>query len=273
MPAKQKERKEAEKVHEDIMERTAPRGKVIYEAIYREGEHELERANRALAWSGLAAGLSMGFSFLAEGLLRDYLPAGKWQPLLAKFGYSIGFLIVILGRQQLFTKNTLTVILPLLKKNGLFKNVARLWLIVLVMNMLGAAIFACVMAHSNVCSSEVRDQFSAIGGEDLGNTFATTLLRAIFAGWIIALMIWLLPFAESAHIWVIILLAYLIGIGHLQHLVAGAIPSLYAVMTGAASFGHWLTNFFLPVLIGNCIGGVAMVAIGAHAEFVKESVH
>jgi formate/nitrite transporter FocA (FNT family) len=139
--------------------------------------------------------------------------------------------------------------------------------------MIGALIFACVMGHSTVCSDGVRDQFSAIGNEDLENGFATTLLRAIFAGWIIALMIWLLPFAESAHIWVIIFLAYLIGIGHLPHLVAGAIPSFYAVVTGAATFGHWLTNFFLPVLIGNCIGGVAMVAMGAHAEFTNETVH
>jgi formate/nitrite transporter FocA (FNT family) len=129
------------------------------------------------------------------------------------------------------------------------------------------------MGHSTLCSAEVRDQFSAIGSEDLENTFATTLLRAIFAGWIIALMIWLLPFAESAHIWVIIFLAYLIGIGHLPHLVAGAVPSLYSVMTGAATFGQWLIHFFLPVLIGNCIGGVAMVAIGAHAEFVGETPH
>jgi formate/nitrite transporter FocA (FNT family) len=274
MSAKSKT-KEAEKIDEDIIERTAPPGKVIYEAIYREGEHELERTNCALAWSGLAAGLSMGFSFLAEGLLRDYLPSGHWQPLLAKFGYSIGFLIVILGRQQLFTKNTLTVILPLfkLKKIGLLKNVARLWLIVLLTNLVGALAFTWVLSCTNICNADVRANFSTMGGEVLGNTFVTTLLRAILAGWLIALMIWLLPFAESAHLWVIIFFSYLLGIGHLPHIVAGTIPSLYAVLTGAASFGHWLMNFFLPVLIGNCIGGVAMVAIGAHAEFVKETVH
>jgi formate/nitrite transporter FocA (FNT family) len=123
-----KSKTEATEIEEEIVERTSPPGKVVYEAIYREGEHELERCSRALAWSGLAAGLSMGFSFLMEGLLRDYLPTGRWQPLVAKFGYSIGFIIVILGRQQLFTKNTLTVVLPLLKRKtfSLLKNVSRL---------------------------------------------------------------------------------------------------------------------------------------------------
>ena len=88
--------------------RTAPKAAVVYEAIRREGEFELDREMSALVWSGFAAGLSMGFSFLMEALLTYYLPQEKWVPLLSKFGYSIGFLIVVLGRQQLFTENTLT---------------------------------------------------------------------------------------------------------------------------------------------------------------------
>lgn len=268
-----KPKTEAAEIEEEIVERTSPPGKVVYEAIYREGEHELERCSRALAWSGFAAGLSMGFSFLMEGLLRDYLPPGRWQPLVAKFGYSIGFIIVILGRQQLFTKNTLTVILPLLKRKtfSLFKNVVRLWLVVLVTNMAGAFAFTCAMSQTDICTSDLRAHFSTMGNEALADTFVTTFLRAILAGWLIALMIWLLPFAESAHVWIIILFAYLIGIGHLPHIIAGSIPSLYAVLTGAASIGHWLTHFFLPVLTGNAIGGVTVVAMMVHAEFVKES--
>ncbi len=39
-----------------------------YETIRREGEEEFKRSSAALAWSGLAAGLSMGFSFVAEAL-------------------------------------------------------------------------------------------------------------------------------------------------------------------------------------------------------------
>src|SRR3954451_19173957 len=79
---------------------------VVHEAVRREGEEELKRSNSALAWSGLAAGLSMGFSLIGEGILRSRLPDAPWRPLIAKFGYSAGFLLVILGRQQLFTENT-----------------------------------------------------------------------------------------------------------------------------------------------------------------------
>src|SRR6478672_5501484 len=59
---------------QEIEERSSPSGKIVYHAILKEGEEELERSSSALFWSGLAAGLSMGFSFIAEGLLAHYLP-------------------------------------------------------------------------------------------------------------------------------------------------------------------------------------------------------
>src|SRR5512142_606227 len=120
-----------------VTRRTAPRAAVVYEAIRREGEDELRRPSSALFWSGLAAGLSMGFSFVAESLLRAGLPDTPARPLIAKLGYSVGFLIVILGRQQLFTENTLTPILPLLQEKSLkaFLNVLRLWAVVLLANL------------------------------------------------------------------------------------------------------------------------------------------
>src|SRR6187455_2530216 len=99
-----------------VGERTSPGGRIVYKAVRKEGEDELERSNSALAWSGLAAGLSMGFSLVAEGILRTHLPDAPWRPLIAKLGYTVGYLVVILGRQQLFTENTLTPILPLLQR-------------------------------------------------------------------------------------------------------------------------------------------------------------
>src|SRR4051794_352005 len=105
MPDSSHDQQEAE-------ERSSPSAHVVYEAIRKEGRHELERKSSSLAWSGLAAGMSMGFSFLSQALLRHHLPAETaWTPLVTNLGYATGFLIVILGRQQLFTENTLTVIL------------------------------------------------------------------------------------------------------------------------------------------------------------------
>jgi formate/nitrite transporter FocA (FNT family) len=272
--SRQQQYQQAEqKKEEHIEERTAPAGEIVYEAIYREGEHELERGSRELMWSGLAAGLSMGFSLVTEGLLRNYLPDTQWRSLITKLGYSVGFLIVILGRQQLFTKNTLTVMLPLLKKkrSGLFRNVARLWVIVFFANMAGALAFALFLSKTVVFGSTMHGIFADIAAEGLHESFMTAMLTGILAGWLIALMIWLLPFAETARVSVIILLAYILGIGHFAHIVAGAVPAFYLLFIGELSVGTWFGHFLAPVLIGNIIGGVALVAVGAHAEFVYES--
>src|SRR3954471_21270408 len=132
------------KEEEQAEERSTVSASVVYQAILKEGESELDRSTSALAWSGLAAGLSMGFSLVTEGLLRHALPDAPWRPLIVKLGYSIGFLIVILGRQQLFTENTLTPILPLMRRKNLstLGNMLRLWGVVLAANLLGALVFA-----------------------------------------------------------------------------------------------------------------------------------
>ena len=121
-----------ERQEQEAEDRTSITALVVHEAIRKDGDEELRRPMSALAWSGLAAGLSMGFSFLAEGLFRSFLPKAVWTPLLVNLGYPLGFLIVIIGRQQLFTENTLTAIIPLLAKRNLatLTMVARLWSIV-----------------------------------------------------------------------------------------------------------------------------------------------
>jgi formate-nitrite transporter family protein len=252
----------------EVENRGAPRPLIVYEVIRREGEEELRRTWPALAWSGLAAGLSMGFSLVAQGLIRARLPDAPWRPLIVNFGYSIGFLIVILGRQQLFTENTLTPILPLLNKPSgeTFWRVARLWLVVLTTNLVGALIFAWVVGHTAVFRPAVRDAFTAIGREAMDGTFGTILLRAIFAGWLIALMVWLLPGAETSRPMIIIILTFLVGLGGLAHIVAGAVEVFYLLATGATSWAHAIGSWLIPTLIGNCIGGVSLVAALNHAQ-------
>jgi formate-nitrite transporter family protein len=259
--------------HEEIDQRTAPTGKVVYEAIRNEGESELQRSTSSLAWSGLAAGLSMGFSFAAVGLLRAHLPDAPWTPLVTSFGYTIGFLIVILGRQQLFTENTLTVMLPLMRwrRAAVLKNVLRLWAVVMLANVLGALLFAYVLARTNVVEVNVFEALRHAAIDASPDSFGVALLRAVFAGWIIALVVWLGPFAESSRIWVIIILTYIVGLAHLTHVIVSTIDGSFLVFIGDSSWTEFLTHVFLPALLGNIIGGVMLVAALNHAQVVAGS--
>jgi formate/nitrite transporter FocA (FNT family) len=207
-----------------VEERLAIGPHIVYETIRREGEEEFKRTSSALAWSGLAAGLSMGFSLVAEALLAAHLPHASWTRLISKFGYSVGFLIVILGRQQLFTETTLTVIIPLLSRQTLRKirGVLRIWGVILGANLFGTFVFALCIARIAIFDSSTRQALTDVSQEALGTGFATVLVRAVFAGWLIALMVWLLPAADSSRVSIIIILTYLIGLGGFNHIIAGS---------------------------------------------------
>ncbi|HEV3050768.1 MAG TPA: formate/nitrite transporter family protein [Longimicrobium sp.] len=242
--------------------------KTTHEVIRLEGERELERSNAALAWSGLAAGLAMGFSLVAQGVLHHGLPDAPWRPLVSSLGYSVGFLIVILGSQQLFTENTLTVIAPLLSRRDgkTFRNVARLWAVVLIANVVGALVFGWVAARTEVFNAEIRHSFTELSRKAMEPDFGLTLLRGIFAGWLIALMVWMLPAARTAHLWVIVIVTWLVGAAHLSHVVAGSVEAFYLAALGEQSWGEALGGYTLPSLIGNALGGTGLVAALNHAQ-------
>ncbi len=253
-----------------VEERLAIGANVVYETIRREGEEELRRTVDALAWSAFAAGLSMGFSFIAEALLASRLPDQPWRPLISRAGYSIGFLIVILGRQQLFTENTLTVVLPFLQRKDLstLVRMLRLWTIVLAANLLGTFLFALCIAKAGIFAPHIQQCLTEIGAAHLGAGFGTVLVRAIFAGWLIALMVWLLPGAESARVSIIIIITYLVGISGFNHIIAGSTTMFFLIVTTFISWKTYFVQFFIPTLLGNIIGGISLVAALGHAQVV-----
>src|ERR1700691_3055670 len=148
-----------------VEERLAIGANVVYETIRLEGEEELHRTASALAWSAFAAGLSMGSSFIAEGILAARLPDQPWRPLISRAGYCIGFLMVILGRQQLFTENTLTVVLPLLVRKDLstLLRMLRLWAIVLAGNLVGTFLFALCLGRTGIFDAHIQQTLTEIG--------------------------------------------------------------------------------------------------------------
>src|SRR5690242_12821106 len=130
-----KESHEAKKVEERI----ALRPPVIYEIVRKRGDEEMERPATSLWWSGVAAGLSISFSLLSQAILELRLPDASWTHLVSSFGYAIGFLMVVLGRQQLFTETTITAVLPVMADFSVANlgRMLRMWAIVWVANTAG----------------------------------------------------------------------------------------------------------------------------------------
>jgi formate-nitrite transporter family protein len=84
-----------------------------------------------------------------------------------------------------------------------------------------------------VLSAEVHRAFFEIGATSADVTFGLAVLRGIFAGWLIAFIVWLLPLAESGRLPVIVGVTWLVGLGGFTHIIAGSIEVLYMVSLGA----------------------------------------
>jgi formate-nitrite transporter family protein len=259
-----------EKQKQEAEERTSVSAVVVHEAVRLDGDEELERSSSALGWSGLAAGMSMGFSFVGQSLLYSHLPDVPWRPLLTALGYPLGFLLVIIGRQQLFTENTLTAIIPLLARRNAetFFKVLRIWSIVLVSNLVGAHLFAWVIGNTPMFTREVQAGMMKVATHAVEVGFGTAILRGIFAGWLIAMVVWMLAAVDTGRIAIIVIVTYVVGLANLTHIVAGAVEVLFLPMVGARPWGEVALGYLLPTLLGNIIGGVSLTAAINHAQVV-----
>lgn len=245
---------------------------VIHEVVRAQGERELERSIGGLAWSGLGAGLSIGFSLVLQATLQAGLPDAPWARLVDSFGYSIGFLIAVLGQQQLFTETTLTALIPTLTRRTMSDlwGTMRVWGVVLVANLVGTIIFGTIAAWPGLFPAATFSAMGQLAADTMSHPFGHTVVTAVAAGWLIGLMIWLLPGAGPARPLIIILLTYVVAVCHFPHSIAGSAEAFFGVASGQASLSDYLMGFLVPTLIGNTIGGTALVALLNHAPIVDE---
>jgi formate/nitrite transporter FocA (FNT family) len=251
----------------------APMGAlVIHEIVRGQGEEELERSFGGLAWSGLAAGLSIGFSFVAQATLQAELPDAPWRTLVSGFGYSVGFLIVILGRQQLFTETTLTAVIPVLTRRDVrtLALALRVWTIVLTANLAATWVFAAIAAVPGVFPPATTQAMTALSAHTMQGPFWRTVLTGGSAGWLIGLMVWLLPSAHTGRTPIIILLTYVIAICQFPHVIAGSVEAAFGVFTGQATPGDYAFRFLVPTFFGNAAGGTVLAALLNHAPLAEE---
>lgn len=261
-------RKERAQVHHAVK----PRAAVVYEIIRVQGEAELRRPVSSLWWSGMAAGISIGFSFLTEAALASHLPASEWTPIVSKLGYAVGFLIVILGHQQLFTENVLTAVLPVMARMNLswFTKMLRLWGIVLAANIAGSFVFALAIVWLPIVSPDLGPALANIVNAVMSHSPGEIFAKGIGAGWLIAALVWIIAATEGVEFLIILLLTYLIAFFGFAHIVAGSVEAAYGVLTGLISFNKAFFVFFLPALAGNVFGGTVLFSLLSYAQVREE---
>jgi formate/nitrite transporter FocA (FNT family) len=241
----------------------------IHENVSKAAEEELKRPATELVWSSLASGLLIGFSFLAAGFLCSLVP-DFLHPAATALGYPLGFLYVVHGRHQLFTENTLEPVIPLLEKRDAetLGKLLRLWAIVLPLNLIGALAFALVVGHTQVMEPKVQDAMLDVARHATSGGALVVFYKAIWAGWLVALMAWLIGATRdtTAQIALVWLATAPIAAFGFKHSIAGAVEAFYRAGIGDASWWSMIGSFEIPAIVGNILGGVVLVALVNHGQ-------
>ncbi len=256
-------------IDDDINNEDLPsKAAVVHENIRHEGIQELNRNMIALFLSAIAAGLSIGISLLAKAEFHVALRDASYASLLENLGYTFGFVIVIMARQQLFTENTLTAVLPILNTPCLHnvKILCRLWLTVLTGNLIGTFLITLFFSQSSVFNIELKNAFYFITSELLDKSVSNFFVGGIISGWIIATMVWMFPTAGSAKLWIIILMTYILALCGFPHIIIGSVEIFYLILSGQQEWMYFLYPFAIPTLIGNILGGTFLFSLLSHLQ-------
>ena len=247
----------------DRAEPTKPATTILAQEITT-AEQQLDRPASGLLLSAISGGLDIGFgpAMMATVLAMAAVPESLGIQLLVAFVYSIGFVIVILGRSELFTEHTTLAVFPLLSGDTSFARLGRLWGLVFAGNIIGAGLFslaaATVGTGLEIYTSADLDLLAA---SLTGYSWAITLGSAVAAGWMMGLVSWLVTAGRDTigQIAIIVLVTGAIGLLGLHHSIAGSVEVLLGVFGGTTPWPAFFRFLGLATL-GNAIGGVVFVA-------------
>lgn len=257
---------------QEAIRRAGPRAPVVYASISARGLEEINRPFSSLFGSGVSAGLILSMSFITEGLLHHVLPDFPGRDAVADLGYTIGFLLVILGRMQLFTEETITPILPLLSNPSkrAFLRTGRLWVVVFTANMLGTFIAALTLAHGDIVRPDQLTAIIDVSMKVISHTPLETFRYGIVAGFLIAALVWCMPTARGSELALILIVTYVIALGDFTHVVAGSGEGFLLYFTGHADLSRIIFGVILPAFGGNVFGGTILFAVLAYVQVMEE---
>lgn len=247
----------------------------ILDSLMKSAVHEMNRERSGLLLSGFSAGLDIGFGPLMMAVVLTLAEQGFGDlttELLLASVYSIGFMFVILGRSELFTEHTTLAVIPVLDRQASVSQLARLWGLVYVGNIVGGFLFTLLvillMPGLGVVSI---DAFESIALKLVTHELHWLFIGGVFAGWLMGLLAWLITAAQEtvSRLLLVLIVTGTIGLLHLPHSIAGNVEVLFGLfLSPAVSLSDYVL-FLVLATIGNAAGGAIFVALLKYGHVIR----
>lgn len=255
----------------------SPRPEEIYERAKSEGHRRLSMPPVEQASTGFIAGVTVVFGIVALGMARGLLEP-EFGPgpgrLAGALAFGIGLVFLVVGRTELFTENFFDPVAAVADSGRRLRwaHLGRLWVLVLVLNLVGGAIMLAIFAVPGTLPSEAHSALNAVATEIADKSGLATFTRGIAAGTLLTLLSYMLNAAESTGSRIAV--AYPVGVflalGPFDHVVVSALHLLFGVLTtGEAGYRDVGSNMALSGA-GNLVGGLLLMTL-THAVQAKTS--
>lgn len=237
----------------------------IFVRVLASADEEITAGKKQLFFSGLAAGFAIVLTFLGHAVGAAAFPDNDF---LSAILYPIGFIYIILGGYQLYTENTLPPVALVLTRVASLPLLLRVWSIVLIGNVVGAGLGAYLLAHGQVLSPDAMQAGIEFTTAGIDKDWWAVFNRSLFAGWLVAGVVWLNHAARDtiARFITIYLIFYLIAAAELYHVITAACEVLFFLFVTRAEPITVVSEFWIPILLGNTIGGVFLFTLVKYGQ-------
>jgi formate/nitrite transporter FocA (FNT family) len=241
------------------------------------GEQRLARKPFSAAATGLVGGfdvmIGVAVASVAAGALHSVLPT-KLAAVLGALTFGIGFVLISIGRSELFSENFLIPVGAVMEGRAPIRRLPRLWVPTLGGNITGMLILALIFSQPMVL-----DHSAVVAAGHTADVFAdrstlAAFLSAVIAGIVMTLWTWLgiAVRTDIGRVVVALVIGFTIAAPSMNHVIVGTGEMMYGVLGGAshATWGDVGINFLLA-LAGNLVGGTLFVTLTRFLQARTES--
>ncbi|MEN3186024.1 MAG: formate/nitrite transporter family protein [Atribacterota bacterium] len=216
---------------------------------------------------GILAGVYIGFASQLFTLVTavPVLSFGMTQ-LLGGVAFSVGLVMVVLGKADLFTGNCL-LFAQCFHGYRYVQITLYNWLVVYLGNFLGSFFLALLYAHSGLFKmggGVLVQRIADIAQTKISLTFSEAFVRGILCNWLVCLAVFFCIMAENnlnrilaipGPITTFVALGYEHSIANMYFFPAGIMAQKYLGEASPITWGQVIFTNLFPVTLGNIVGG------------------
>lgn len=263
---------DAQKLEDETAHLGQESPKIVDEAS-KLGAKRLIRPTRGHAITSFAGGMSVSFGAVAMVVASASMGGSINEPslglLLGALLFPIGFVILLIGKTELFTENFLIPVVAVVKQRGSIYQLGKLWGLTLVFNLLGSIVFGYLISRGDVLAGSSAEEMRQLAVHKVSYDLETAFIKSIFAGWLMTTLTWLLISAKGigSQLAIIWMIASLIVLGQFIHVVISSSEVFMGMFLGAdITVMDWFLRSFLPSLVGNLLGGLIFVTLIGYVQ-------